>query len=212
MDQPAYWTAPSWPVVVTLITAVGAAAASFFQYWWRHRDDKTGTEAQKREGEAARLERIANEQYERVERRALRAEERSDELSKRIEDLEAECDKTRDEARGMEDWAHFFRHGWANKLQRYMMLLRMMRSIISRVTSSIVVAEAEIEADPSRDWADRRRNIAAIRCALEPANAFLEEVVARPPFIPPKVPLMRRANVDQPPREQYDLRPGRQAS
>jgi hypothetical protein len=110
-----------------LLIPTAAAVAWFVKRWDTRRDDAVKREDARRQSEEDAHQRISDqldrESAERFE--AMRAENVR---------LRSELDISRAQARAMEEWAHWARHGWLNCKSRY----RAFRRIVARANQSPV--------------------------------------------------------------------------
>ena len=163
----AYWTNLDWRSIGTALVAILGIGLPFissvYRDWKTGRTSATASNVQVAETAAARQDRINREQYERVEKeRQYHAD-----LAQANADALAVAHR---EGRGMEDWAHWYRHGWINMQQRFSSLLLLADKVLAG------------EIAPER----ARTNYDQIRVTL--------------PAEPPSVPLLAEAFEQKPPR------------
>lgn len=115
MTEP-YWLNVNWMALAAMITAVGALSAPFFNGYLSSRSNRAAASATQTETAAARLERKERELFELTEKRAVEAE-------RKVAECVEECEQCREASRGMEDWAHWYRHELVNLMRRFAALL-----------------------------------------------------------------------------------------
>ena len=127
MPIEAYWTEIDWKALGIAAGAITGVALPFlkdtYKDWRAGRTVDAQSMAKVAESAAERQDRINREQYDRIESERKYHADLAVRNAQALEACEVQTDEARREARGMEDWAHWYRHGWANMHQRYLALL-----------------------------------------------------------------------------------------
>ena len=123
--QTPYWAHVDWMLLAGLLGSVGAFSSPFLLAWWNRRLSAGTSRAQAAETQSELISRQRTELYAVMEKRAKEAEAE-------ITVLAAELDVSRAQARAMEEWAHWARHGWLSCKSRY----RAFRRVVARANES----------------------------------------------------------------------------
>lgn len=118
MAADAYWTTLDLKSVGAALAVIGGVAFPFirdlYKEWRAGRSLENQSLAKVAETAADRQERIYREQYANIEKERDYFAEQTRQKDTIVLAKEAETSDRRREGRAMEDWAHFYRHGWLN--------------------------------------------------------------------------------------------------
>lgn len=138
MGFEAYWSELDWKALAAFAGVVGTIASPFLKDWWVHRSQGVESRAQIAETTATRLERINNAQF-------VRLEGERDHYANRIDVLAEAIQTAQYQARAMEDWAHWFRHGWCETVTKYARLSelfeRLAKGNLAPESAAVIVAQ-----------------------------------------------------------------------
>lgn len=114
-SSPAYWTnldLPTLTAITGLIIAVGGVSAPFVKGWLENKAGASVARSKREETAQERIERIADEQFKRVEIERDRAI--------------AETEAARADGRGIAAWCSFLWHAGNNAYMRYAIVVGML--------------------------------------------------------------------------------------
>ena len=153
MPPDAYWQHINWTALGTLIGGVAAVASPFLLAWFNGRWKGAEVEIKARETATERLDRINREQFDRVSGERDYWRKRAQDAEAEVDQVNAQLDDAQRDGRAMGNWAHWYRHGWANVAQQWFRLAEQFEQLANGTPTPdrVRAVLAEINAGPPVD-------------------------------------------------------------